>query len=45
LAGGDDNGPVDAHAIQPFYTGLLARHCELTVTLASEGDAVVVRAA
>ena len=30
--------PVDAHAIQPFYTGLLARACGLTVTLAPEGE-------
>jgi histidine phosphotransferase ChpT len=44
LAGGPEGGMVDAHAIQPFYTGLLARHCNLTVTLAAEGDAVVVRA-
>ena len=46
LAGGASNsgGSVDAHAIQPFYTGLLARSCGLTVTLAAEGEAVVVRA-
>ena len=35
---------VDAHAIQPFYTGLLARNCGLSVGLASEGEAVVVSA-
>ena len=35
---------VDAHAVQPFYTGLLARSCGLTVTLAAEGEAIVVRA-
>ena len=35
---------VDAHAIQPFYTGLLARSCGLTVTLAAEGEVIVVRA-
>jgi histidine phosphotransferase ChpT len=35
---------VDAHAIQPFYTGLLARSCGLTVTIAAEGDTIVVRA-
>ena len=35
---------VDAHAIQPFYTGLLARSCGLAVGAASEGDAVVVTA-
>jgi histidine phosphotransferase ChpT len=40
LAGQD----IDAHAIQPFYTGLLARSCGLTVTIATEGDAIVVSA-
>jgi histidine phosphotransferase ChpT len=35
---------IDAHAIQPFYTGLLARTCGLNVTLAPEGEAVVVSA-
>jgi histidine phosphotransferase ChpT len=45
LAGAQNGSTVDAHAIQPFYTGLLARNCELTVTLATEGDAIVVRAA
>jgi histidine phosphotransferase ChpT len=44
LAGGDGEGSVDAHAIQPFYTGLLARSCGLTVALVAEGDAVVIRA-
>jgi histidine phosphotransferase ChpT len=37
-------GGIDAHAIQPFYTGLLARSCGLTVTLAAEGDGIVVQA-
>jgi histidine phosphotransferase ChpT len=44
LAGGSAEGSIDAHAIQPFYTGLLARSCDLTVTLAAEGDGVVIRA-
>jgi histidine phosphotransferase ChpT len=35
---------VDAHAIQPFYTGLLARNCGLAASIASEGDAIVVTA-
>lgn len=43
LAGAPAEG-VDAHAIQPFYTGLLAKACGLTVTAASEGEAVVVSA-
>jgi histidine phosphotransferase ChpT len=42
LAGG--TGEVDAHAIQPFYTGLLARSCGLTVTVAAEGETIVVQA-
>ena len=36
--------PVDAHAIQPFYTGLLAKNCGLAVAMAAEGEAVVVTA-
>jgi histidine phosphotransferase ChpT len=44
LAGSPAGGTVDAHAIQPFYTGLLGRHCGLAVTIAAEGDAVVVAA-
>jgi histidine phosphotransferase ChpT len=44
LEGKPESGTVDAHAIQPFYTGLLARACGLAVTLAPEGDAIVVAA-
>jgi len=44
LAGGSHSGGVDAHAVQPYYTGLLARDCGLTVTAASEGDVIVVAA-
>jgi histidine phosphotransferase ChpT len=35
---------VDAHAVQPYYTKLLAQACGLSVALAPEGDAVVVTA-
>jgi len=34
--------PVDAHAIQPLYTGILARECGLTVSAGVADDAVVV---
>jgi histidine phosphotransferase ChpT len=44
LAGQPPDHAVDAHAIQPFYTGLLGRGCGLAVAMASEGDAVVVTA-
>src|SRR5580698_3208743 len=36
--------PVDAHAIQPLYTGILARDCGLTVSAAAERASVVVTA-
>jgi histidine phosphotransferase ChpT len=36
---------VDAHAVQPYYTRLLAQACGLNVKLAVEGEAVVVTAA
>jgi histidine phosphotransferase ChpT len=44
LAGGAAGQPIDAHAIQPYYTGLLARSCGLTATIALEGDVVLVTA-
>ncbi len=45
LAGEAANGVVDAQAIQPFYTGLLARSCGLAVTVQAEGGDVVIAAA
>jgi histidine phosphotransferase ChpT len=44
LEGRSESGTVDAHAIQPFYTGLLAKACGLGVSLAAEGDQIVVAA-
>jgi histidine phosphotransferase ChpT len=41
---GSPGHPVDAHAIQPLYTGILARDCGLTVSAAAEREAVVVTA-
>jgi histidine phosphotransferase ChpT len=41
---GSPTHSVDAHGIQPFYTGILARDCGLAVTAASEGETVVVTA-
>lgn len=38
--GGEDG--VDAHRIQPFYAGLLAKACGVTVSLTAEGDGVVI---
>jgi histidine phosphotransferase ChpT len=42
LAGTSESGGIDAHAIQPFYTGLLARACGISVDLVAEGDGIVV---
>ena len=42
LEGTSESGSVDAHAIQPFYAGLLARACGLKVDLKAEGDAIIV---
>ncbi len=45
LVAGDSGGnAVDVHAVQPFFTGMLARSCGMTVNLAAEGDAIVLTA-
>jgi histidine phosphotransferase ChpT len=44
LAGEPGEQTVDAHAIQPFYTGLLARSCAMQVAIAPEGDTILVTA-
>jgi histidine phosphotransferase ChpT len=44
LAGEAGPEPLDAHRIQPFYAGLLARECGVKAAMAMEGEAVVVSA-
>jgi histidine phosphotransferase ChpT len=45
LVPGDLDGlTIDAHAVQPYYTGLLARMCQMRVTAALEGEMVVITA-
>ena len=44
LAGTPEGGIVDAHAIQPFYAGLLGRSSGLAVSIEADGDAIVVAA-
>jgi histidine phosphotransferase ChpT len=39
-----EGSSVDAHAVQPYYTRLLAQSCGLKVVLAPEGDSIVVTA-
>jgi histidine phosphotransferase ChpT len=42
LAGDGGADGVDAHRIQPFYTGLLARSCGVTVNIAADADGVTI---
>jgi histidine phosphotransferase ChpT len=44
LAGEPEGGTVDAHAIQPFYTGMIARAAKMTVDVAIDGDVVTIEA-
>ena len=45
LAGEPEGGTVDAHAILPYYAGLVARAAGMNVTLSIEGETVLIRAA
>ncbi|RJF63766.1 histidine phosphotransferase ChpT [Rhodopseudomonas palustris] len=44
MLSGRHAGPIESHGVQPYYTRLLAEACGLTVTLAPEGDTLVVSA-
>jgi histidine phosphotransferase ChpT len=44
LLSGSRGPAVDAHAVQPYYTRLLAQACGLNVVLAPEGETIVVTA-
>jgi len=35
---------LDAHRIQPFYAGLLAKECSVKATVTAEGETVVIAA-
>ncbi|MHC2332347.1 histidine phosphotransferase ChpT [Bradyrhizobium sp. USDA 4454] len=45
ILSGTSTNTVDAHAVQPYYTRLLAEACGLKVTLTLDGDKVIVAAA
>ena len=45
LSGEPAEHPVDAHGIQPLFAGMLARACGLTVSMAANGDGIVLTAA
>lgn len=44
LLGGSSSHPVDAHAIQPIYTAILARDCGLVLSAQGEGGTVALAA-
>jgi histidine phosphotransferase ChpT len=45
LEGKPEGGSVDAHGIQAFYTGLVARACGMKLSLVSSPEGVVIDAA
>lgn len=44
LAGRSETGAIDAHAVQPLYTGMVARAAGMTITFAIEGETVTIEA-
>ena len=44
LLGGESAEGLDAHRIQPFYAGLLARACGVKAAIAMDGEKVVITA-
>jgi len=45
LEGRSESGTVEAHGIQPYFTGLVARSCDMAVEVTVGADEVVLRAA
>jgi histidine phosphotransferase ChpT len=44
LAGDSESGTVDAHGIQVYYAGMVARAAGMTIAFSIEGDEVTIRA-
>jgi len=44
IAGHSETGTIDAHAVQPLYTGMVARAAGMAITFAIEGDTVTITA-
>src|SRR5215467_13852240 len=42
LSGEAADHPVDAHAVQPLFAGMLARACGLSVAMAADGDGILL---
>ena len=45
IAGQPESGAVDAHSIQPYFAGLVARECGMEVAITVEADSVTSRPA
>lgn len=45
LLAGTPEEPLDAHVIQPFYAGMIARAANMKVSIAADGEAIVIAAA
>ena len=45
LAGEAPGSAIDAHAVQPVYTGMVARAAGMTISVAIEGETVTIKAA
>jgi len=44
LRGESETGTIDAHAIQPYYTGLIARTAGMALSLTLNGDEAIIKA-
>jgi histidine phosphotransferase ChpT len=44
LLAGEVEGTVDAHAIQPYYTGAIARAADMSVEITQDGDEIIIHA-
>jgi len=44
VAGEPENGAIDAHTIQPFFAGVVARSCGMSVAVEADSDVVRLRA-
>jgi histidine phosphotransferase ChpT len=40
-----ESGTIDAHAVQPLYTGMVARAAGMAISLSIDGDTVTIKAA
>jgi histidine phosphotransferase ChpT len=44
IAGEPENGAIDAHTIQPFFAGVVARACGMSIAVETEAETVRLRA-